>query len=640
MVLEQWFTTNTKRRCYSYIRWSSDKQAAGTTLARQLATAKAIADEHGLELIELLDSGVSAFKGKNRLDGMLGAFMDAVKCQLVPSDSWLVVENLDRLSREDILKAQRLFMEMLELGITIVTGMDRKIYTSASVIKNPMELMYSIMLFARAHEESKTKSKRTYGNALTIVKLHLAGERANNGYAYAIKSVGSNIWWSDCTDGTVKPHAVYYAVAQEMVELILQGYGSYRILELLNKKGLIPPTQNKHNHWSSNLVARFHLNRALLGEKHITIDSVSYVLKSYYPALVDEDTYYKLQHIKRAKCCKPTSNKSSPLLSGLGVLKCGHCGCNMYAFTQRKKPRYICSKGHQNLGCRAWSFNATWVEDTVLRLAANNTYKPNQMESDVALIEQRLQKELAAKQREISNLVDAVSKGVESQPLVKRINELTSDVKLIEQKNEQIKRRRQALLQDIVVWEEIDERVLNFDEHDLRIAMRNKLLNTVSEINCFQVTQGHVAFDIKFTNGLKIQAHRTSMTLAFDGLAWMALSEQNDDQDELRLLEQGLLSEPYREDGAFSNISGLGKLLVDNERKSEATKKRQKYLVGWAHDKKGAPKVIEDQYQVYKHSVKKRIVTKPAPEIYYVSSVGFTDNFAIVKERTVNIKGA
>jgi len=113
-----WFMPSTKTKCYSYIRWSSDKQAKGTTLERQLKTAQEIADDNGLELVEIIDSGISAFKGNNAKDGELGRFIDAVDNGLIPSESWLVVENLDRLSREDILSAQRLFMTLLELGIT------------------------------------------------------------------------------------------------------------------------------------------------------------------------------------------------------------------------------------------------------------------------------------------------------------------------------------------------------------------------------------------------------------------------------------------------------------------------------------------------------------------------------------------
>lgn len=66
---------------YSYIRWSSDRQDKGTTKSRQVAAAKAYAEEAGLELVEIIDPGVSAFRGKNRA-GKLGDFIDAVKIML------------------------------------------------------------------------------------------------------------------------------------------------------------------------------------------------------------------------------------------------------------------------------------------------------------------------------------------------------------------------------------------------------------------------------------------------------------------------------------------------------------------------------------------------------------------------------
>ena len=109
-----------KKKCYSYIRWSSDKQSGGSTLARQLKTAQEIADDNSLELVEMIDSGISAFKGKNSKDGELGRFIDAVENKLIPDNSWLVVENLDRLSREAIINAQQLFLKLLKLGIEVI----------------------------------------------------------------------------------------------------------------------------------------------------------------------------------------------------------------------------------------------------------------------------------------------------------------------------------------------------------------------------------------------------------------------------------------------------------------------------------------------------------------------------------------
>jgi len=50
---------------YSYIGWSSDRQDKGTTMSRQIETAKAYANEAGLEMVEIIEPGVSAFRGRN-----------------------------------------------------------------------------------------------------------------------------------------------------------------------------------------------------------------------------------------------------------------------------------------------------------------------------------------------------------------------------------------------------------------------------------------------------------------------------------------------------------------------------------------------------------------------------------------------
>jgi DNA invertase Pin-like site-specific DNA recombinase len=57
---------------YSYIRWSSERQQKGTTRQRQVIGAKEFAIANGLELVEIEDPGVSAFRGKNTTHGKLG----------------------------------------------------------------------------------------------------------------------------------------------------------------------------------------------------------------------------------------------------------------------------------------------------------------------------------------------------------------------------------------------------------------------------------------------------------------------------------------------------------------------------------------------------------------------------------------
>jgi len=104
-----------------------------------------------------------------------------------------VCENLDRLSRDQVDQALRLFLELIGLGLTIVTAMDRKVYNRESIRQNPTDLMISILMFIRGNEESETKSNRTVGNVVVLVERHKEGLPVN------IKSVGRHTFWIDDT---------------------------------------------------------------------------------------------------------------------------------------------------------------------------------------------------------------------------------------------------------------------------------------------------------------------------------------------------------------------------------------------------------------------------------------------------------
>lgn len=186
-----------KTNAYSYIRWSSEKQGSGDSLQRQLNYAKEVANSNNLQLVEIMDKGLSAFKSANLHKGELGAFIAAVEAGQIPSDSWLIVESLDRVSRAAITEVSELFLRLLRLGIAVYTAMDKKKFTKESVNHNPMELMFSLLIFTRANEEPETKSKRTKGNALRVIQRHQAGDLAANGFPYAIETVGSYPFFVD-----------------------------------------------------------------------------------------------------------------------------------------------------------------------------------------------------------------------------------------------------------------------------------------------------------------------------------------------------------------------------------------------------------------------------------------------------------
>ncbi|MCV5389651.1 recombinase family protein, partial [Escherichia coli] len=89
------------------------RQNDGSSYERQIRMAREVAAKYDLELVnDYQDLGVSAFKGANSKTGALSRFLDAIG-RSVPVGSWLFIENLDRLSRADIVSAQELFLSII-----------------------------------------------------------------------------------------------------------------------------------------------------------------------------------------------------------------------------------------------------------------------------------------------------------------------------------------------------------------------------------------------------------------------------------------------------------------------------------------------------------------------------------------------
>ena len=150
-------------KAYSYIRFSTPQQSRGHSRERQLSATREYCERNGLFLDEKLmfsDLGISAFSGANVTTGKMGMFIKAAEEGMVPFGSVLIVESLDRLSRQSVFSHLSMFLDLINLGITLVTLMDNKKYTKEGLKNDPGELRDSIAIMQRAHDESLTKAKR------------------------------------------------------------------------------------------------------------------------------------------------------------------------------------------------------------------------------------------------------------------------------------------------------------------------------------------------------------------------------------------------------------------------------------------------------------------------------------------------
>lgn len=353
-------------RAYSYIRISTDIQRKGDGLNRQLQLSAEYASKTGLELdtvFRLRDEGVSAFRGDNATSGKLREFLDAVSDGRVPKGSFLLIESLDRLSRQTAVQSLFLFLDLIRAGINIVTLADERVY-GADV--DEMQLIMSIFVMSRAHEESEIKSMR-------LAKAWEA-KRAN---AKSKKLTGRCPMWLQLSSDkhSFLPIENRVATIRKIFSWSAEGAGAFTIARRLNRlgeasfKGLSP--------WGTSSVSKILGNRAVLGEMqpHMMVDGrrkpVGDPVAGYFPQVVDEELF------QRAQGARISRRTSSGGRRGVGqqnlfthVAKCARCGSPMHLVNSGRPPKGTvvlrCSAAMKGAGCGAKSWNYRQFEQAFL----------------------------------------------------------------------------------------------------------------------------------------------------------------------------------------------------------------------------------------------------------------------------------
>jgi DNA invertase Pin-like site-specific DNA recombinase len=147
---------------YSYIRFSSAEQERGDSLRRQRALRDEWLKRHPQVVLDtamsLEDLGVSGYRGRHRSDKhALGQFLDAVRRGRVERGSILLLENLDRLSREEEEEALEVLLGLLRNGVVVVQLEPETVFRKGDGM---IGLFRAIMELSRGHQESKRKSFR------------------------------------------------------------------------------------------------------------------------------------------------------------------------------------------------------------------------------------------------------------------------------------------------------------------------------------------------------------------------------------------------------------------------------------------------------------------------------------------------
>ena len=281
------------------------------------------------------DLGLSGYKGDHLKKGALGAFLEAVRGGVVPKGSVLLVESLDRLSRAEIVPQMNLFLELITAGITIVTLADRKSYSATSINEQMHDLMYSLMIMSRGHEESATKSRR--------LKAAWAAKRKSGGF-YTSRAPA---WLcADKVKGSFEIIPERGAIIRQIFLWASEGVGHHLIAKRLNEAK--EPTWGKSAGWHCSYVQKILLNTAVTGEfqphrmengKRVPEGSPE---PDYFPRVISDEDFY---HVRSKRSANATfvgrSSNNGNAFSGL--LKCGYTGSSVVYVNKGETWRYLVS---------------------------------------------------------------------------------------------------------------------------------------------------------------------------------------------------------------------------------------------------------------------------------------------------------
>ncbi len=278
----------------SYIRFSSERQGQGDSFRRQAAMADEYCKQHGLTLTDSFqDLGISSYRGKNIEKGALNELLQLVEEGKIPVGSMLLIEELDRLSRAKPHKSLTLLFNIIEAGVTVVTLKDGEQYTAENLDMN--RLMMSVLRLSLAHAESEKKSVRL---------AQMWGEKKRKAAAEGKPMTKVCPAWLTKKGDKFEVVEEKAALVREIYSMALQGIGARTIAKTLNEQGR---SITKSGHFTRSYVVKILSTPTVIGlfqprKVQYSGSQAGFVpdgdtLTNYYPAILDEKTFYAVQSI-------------------------------------------------------------------------------------------------------------------------------------------------------------------------------------------------------------------------------------------------------------------------------------------------------------------------------------------------------
>ncbi|GAA0452683.1 MULTISPECIES: recombinase family protein [Sphingomonas] len=393
-----------------YARWSSLEQAkeGRTTLARQLSLCGSFAERNGYTVVErITDEGRSAWTGDNIRTGNLGKLKERLE-RNGGHDLTIIVEKLDRLSRQSPLVVMNFLQSLCATGATIVSADGRHKITGDDLHRNMMGVLSVVFETFRGFDESQAKSERV-GEAWRI-------KRERGGAMTKICPAWLRLK-ADRSGYELIPDRA--AVVRRIFADIDAGVGKFTIANSLNAEGVEPwgTGKKKGNGWHASYIHKIITNMACVGDYQphrkakadVRRTPDGEIIRGYFPAVIDEATFARVNDRRTVRLMAQQRPGRSlvNLFGGLGKCSCGAImtmrsrGVSVRADGTKVREDYLyCDSAIRKRGCEnraGWNYEAIerGVLDKLLHLALDPSHFRKAdvvapLEAELATLKRRL----------------------------------------------------------------------------------------------------------------------------------------------------------------------------------------------------------------------------------------------------------
>ncbi|MPQ65360.1 MULTISPECIES: recombinase family protein [unclassified Pseudomonas] len=316
---------------YAYVRYSSTVQSSGDSVDRQTSPLKSFEKDTGVDIVEtIIDEGVSSFRGDNANKGKFKEILARIDRGVIRRGDYLVVESIDRITRQRVLDGVELLQSILRAGVKIYTTTDSQCYSYDNPDRDFENLIMISLIAKRANEESEIKSKRRK-SAWNKAKL----AAFENGKKFNAHN---------------PPYGFHYDVITEQFVIAEDEASEIRLIfELLKTMGVSNATRrvniSSKRKWTSRQIAQMIENKYPLGmlmsqkrdEKGKKV-FVEYI-EEYYPRIISQTAFNEavvsMRNRQDRKHYGNTTVGSTNIFRH--VIKCAECGETMMFEKQKNQ---------------------------------------------------------------------------------------------------------------------------------------------------------------------------------------------------------------------------------------------------------------------------------------------------------------